>query len=74
LLHDPCTIAWLLWPALFTTRACSARVDLAPGMGRGRTVIDRWGRTGDPENAVVMETLDADRFFTLLGDRLARLR
>jgi inosine-uridine nucleoside N-ribohydrolase len=72
-LHDPCAIAWLLRPSLFTTRACSARVDLGPGIGRGRTVIDRWNRTGDPHNAVVMETLDADGFFALLGERLARL-
>jgi inosine-uridine nucleoside N-ribohydrolase len=45
-LHDPCAVAWLLRPELFTTRDCSVRVDLGPGIGRGRTVIDRWGRTG----------------------------
>jgi inosine-uridine nucleoside N-ribohydrolase len=72
-LHDPCAIAWLVRPELFTTRACSARIDLGPGIGRGRTVIDRWGRTGDAHNAIVMETLDADGFFNLLGERLARL-
>lgn len=72
-LHDPCAIAWLLQPGLFTSRACSARVDLGPGIGRGRTVIDRWDRTGDVHNAVVLETLDADGFFTLLGERVASL-
>jgi purine nucleosidase len=72
-LHDPCAIAWLLRPSLFTTRDCSVRIDPGPGIGRGRTVIDRWGRTGDPNNAIVMETLDADGFFDLLGERLARL-
>jgi inosine-uridine nucleoside N-ribohydrolase len=72
-LHDPCAIAWLLRPELFTARACSARVDLGPGIGRGRTVIDRWGRTGDAHNAVVLETVDVDGFFALLGERLARL-
>jgi inosine-uridine nucleoside N-ribohydrolase len=72
-LHDPCAIAWLLRPSLFTTRDCSVRIDLGPGIGRGRTVIDRWGRTGDPINAMVMETLDADGFFELLGERLGRL-
>ena len=48
-------------------------VDLGPGPSRGRTVIDRWGRTGAPHNAVLLETLDADGFFALLGERLARL-
>lgn len=72
-LHDPCAIAWLLRPDLFTTRACSVRMDLGPGPSRGRTVIDRWNRTGAPHNATVLETLDADGFFALLGERLARL-
>jgi len=72
-LHDPCAIAWLLRPELFTTRACSVRMDLGPGPSRGRTVIDRWNRTGAPRNATVLETLDSDGFFALLGERLARL-
>ncbi len=71
-LHDPCAIAWLLRPDLFTTRDCSVVVDLGPGPSRGRTVIDRWGRTDAPHHAAVMETLDADGFFSLLGERLAR--
>ncbi len=73
-LHDPCAIAWLVRPELFTARPCSVRMDLGPGPSRGRTVIDRWNRTGAPPNATVLETLDADGFFALLGERLARLR
>jgi purine nucleosidase len=72
-LHDPCAVAWLIHPDLFTARPCSVRVDLGPGPGRGRTLIDRWGRTGDPLNATVLETLDADRFFAFLGQRMALL-
>jgi purine nucleosidase len=72
-LHDPCAVAWLVQPALFTSRPCSVRVDTGPGPGRGRTLIDRWDRTGDPLNAIVLEMLDADGFFTLLGERFARL-
>lgn len=72
-LHDPCAVAWLIRPDLFTARACSVRVDLGPGPCRGRTVIDRWGRTRDPINATVLETVDADGLFGLLGERLALL-
>jgi inosine-uridine nucleoside N-ribohydrolase len=35
-LHDPCAIAWLLAPDLFTWRDCPMEVDLGPGPGRGR--------------------------------------
>jgi len=72
-LHDPCAIAWLLAPHLFTARACAVEVDLGPGPSRGRTLVDRWGRTGAPANATVLETLDADGFFALLAAHLARL-
>jgi purine nucleosidase len=70
-LHDPCAIAWLLRPDLFTLKPCAARVVLAPGEARGRTLIDR--RT-DAQGAVrALERLDADGFFALLGERLAAL-
>jgi purine nucleosidase len=72
-LHDPCAIAWLLRPDLFTARDCAVEVDLGPGPGRGRTLIDRWGRTGRPANVTLAETLDADGFFNLLGEALVRL-
>ncbi len=72
-LHDPCAIAWLIRPDLFTARDCAVSVDLGPGPCRGRTVIDRWNRSGRPHNATVLQTLQADDFFVFLGERLTRL-
>jgi inosine-uridine nucleoside N-ribohydrolase len=69
-LHDPCAIAWLTHPDLFAARRAAIQIDLGPGPSRGRTVIDRWS---DTPNATVLETVDADRFFTILGERLATL-
>ncbi|MDE2007648.1 MAG: nucleoside hydrolase, partial [Rhodospirillales bacterium] len=71
-LHDPCAVAWLLRPDLFAARDCAVSVTLA-GPARGRTEIDRWGRGGAAPNARVLETLNPDGFFALLGARLARL-
>lgn len=39
----------------------------------GMTVVDWWGVTGRAKNCTVMNRIDADRFFALLADRLARL-
>ena len=72
-LHDPCAVAWLIRADLFTTRDCAATVDLGPGPSRGRTNIDRWRRSGAPANVTLLETLDADGFFTLLSERFTRL-
>ena len=72
-LHDPCAVAYAIRPDLFGVRPAYVAIDLGPGPSRGRTVIDRWGRTGRPPNATIAETLDADGFFALLTARLAGL-
>ncbi|MBP0494776.1 nucleoside hydrolase [Pararoseomonas indoligenes] len=72
-LHDPCAVAWLLAPELFRAVPAAVSVDLGPGPARGRTHIDRWGRSTAAPNATLAEALNADGFFALLGERLARL-
>jgi purine nucleosidase len=39
----------------------------------GMTVIDWWGVTDRPKNAMVMRDIDSDGFFDLLTERLGRL-
>ncbi|WP_426024300.1 nucleoside hydrolase [Brevundimonas sp. PWP3-1b1] len=39
-LHDPCTIAWLLRPDLFETRACRIEVETASELTRGHTAVE----------------------------------
>ncbi len=72
-LHDPCVIAWLLQPALFSSRECNVRIETRSELTRGMSVIDWWGVTGLPANAQVLRHVDADGFFALLTDRLSRL-
>ncbi|MBO1074480.1 nucleoside hydrolase [Roseomonas marmotae] len=72
-LHDPCAVAWIIAPRLFTARDVAVQVECGTGPGRGRTHIDRWGRSGVPPHARLLETIDPDGFFALLGERLTRL-
>ncbi|MCO4206711.1 pyrimidine-specific ribonucleoside hydrolase RihA [Aeromonas hydrophila] len=69
-LHDPCTIAWLLAPALF--RGVECRVDIETGGTHtsGMTVVDRYGLTGKAANALVLLGLDRAGFIDLLVTRL----
>ncbi|MCB1339557.1 MAG: nucleoside hydrolase [Pseudooceanicola sp.] len=62
-MHDPCTVAWLLWPELFEGRDCRVDIETAEGPTVGRSTIDWWGRGGQPPNAHVIGTLDADAMF-----------
>lgn len=70
-LHDPCAVAWLLRSDLFIARPARVEVDCG-GASRGRTNIER-GCAPERANATLLETLDAEGFFGLLAERLARL-
>ncbi|MFN3546743.1 MAG: nucleoside hydrolase [Mesorhizobium sp.] len=72
-LHDPCVIAYLLRPDLFGGRRCNVAVETASEITLGMTVIDWWGVTDRPKNAMVMHDIDSDGFFDLLTERLGRL-
>jgi len=72
-LHDPCTIAFLLRPELFTGKQVYVAVETGSELTMGATVVDYWGVTGRPANANWIHSIDADGFFQLLTERLARL-
>ncbi|CAG1011544.1 MAG: nucleoside hydrolase [Rhizobiaceae bacterium] len=72
-LHDPCVIAYLLQPDLFRGRDCNVSVEIASELTMGMTVIDWWGVTKRPKNAMVMRDIDADGFFALLVERIGNL-
>jgi len=72
-LHDPCVIAYLLDPGLFGGKNVSVRIETSSEMTMGMTVIDWWGVTTETPNAMVMSQIDADGFYGLLADRIARL-
>jgi len=72
-LHDPCVIAFMLQPDLFAGRRARVRIETASELTMGRTVVDWWGIEGDDPNALVVNEIDADGFYALLTERLARL-
>jgi len=72
-LHDPCVIAYLLEPDIFTGRRCNVEIETESKLTRGATVVDWWEATKRPKNAWVANDLDADRFFALLAERIGRL-
>lgn len=71
-LHDPCTIAWLLAPELFTGRHCNISVETQSELTMGHTAVDFWHVTDHPKNVHWMYAVDSDAFFELLTERLAR--
>jgi len=72
-MHDPCVIAFLLWPDLFAGRDCHVAVETNDGPLRGRTTIDWNGRLKRPANAHVLAELRAQALFERMTALLARL-
>ncbi|WP_372425997.1 nucleoside hydrolase [Salinarimonas chemoclinalis] len=72
-LHDPCVIAWLLRPDLFRGKRVHVAVETGSELTRGMTVVDWWGVVDAAPNATMLREIDADGFFALLTERLARL-
>lgn len=71
-LHDPCTIAWLIRPDLFSGRRVNVEIETEGRLTTGMTVADWWRVTDRAANATFMGDIDAEGFFALLTERLAR--
>lgn len=71
-LHDPNVIAYLLKPELYSGRHINVEIETESALTVGMTVADYWHVTDKPRNAVWMTNVDADGFFNLILDRLAR--
>jgi len=65
-LHDPCVIAYLIDPDLFTGKACRVDVETESELTVGQTIVDWWGVTGAEPNTMV-------GFIDLVVERIAEL-
>ncbi|HDZ2243947.1 TPA: pyrimidine-specific ribonucleoside hydrolase RihA [Klebsiella pneumoniae] len=70
-LHDPCTIAWLLKPEIFTTIERWVGVETEGKYTQGMTVVDYYHLTGNRPNTTLMLDVDREAFVDLLAQRLA---
>jgi purine nucleosidase len=71
-LHDPCTIAYLLQPGIFTGKSCNVAVEIHSELTVGHTAVDFWDVGGRPKNALWVHGVDADAFYELLTTRFGR--
>jgi purine nucleosidase/pyrimidine-specific ribonucleoside hydrolase len=71
--HDPCTVALLIDPAVMRCAETFVAVETEGRWTRGATVVDLHDRLGQPPNARVAMELDAPRFWELVLGALERL-
>ncbi len=71
-LHDPTTVAWLLKPEIFSGKLVNVTISKKDELTRGMTVVDWWGRMGLKKNVFYINDLDAQAYYDLLIERMAR--
>lgn len=71
-LHDPCTVAWLIRPELFTGKDCNVSIETRSELTLGHTAVDFWHVTDLPKNVHWIHDVDSHGFYELLTERLAR--
>ena len=72
-LHDPCVIAYLLRPEVFSGRFINVEIETKGEFTLGMTVADWWGVSNRPPNALFIGHVNEVGFFDLLTDRISRL-
>jgi purine nucleosidase len=72
-LHDPTVTAYLLAPELFSGRKVRVDIECVSPLTLGTSVVDWWSVSGNPANALVLRSIDADAYFRLIFERLLRL-
>ena len=72
-IHDAVAVAHVVRPGILATHHCNVEIEVESELCRGRTVVDRWGRTDRAANAHVGIDLDTERFFDLLVERISLL-
>jgi len=58
---------------IFSGRRVNVTVECASSLTSGMTVVDWWGVTGKQPNVLFLRAINADRYFDLVIERLARL-
>lgn len=71
-LHDPVTIASIIDPELVTTKPMNAEVEIRSTSSYGRTNCDYFDYLGRPATADVGIDIDAERFWDIIEEELAR--
>lgn len=72
-LHGPCVPAFMIRPELFHGRRINVTVETGSALTLGMTVADWWRITDRPRNVFYVRDGDADGYYELLTERLARL-
>ncbi|MEH7134162.1 nucleoside hydrolase, partial [Priestia megaterium] len=65
-MHDPCPVAYLIDPSLFTIIPCNVEIETKGEFTRGQTVVDKLNQTGKPQNVKVALEVEREKILDML--------
>lgn len=72
-LHDPCALAYVTHPELFRGEEAYVAVETKGEYTLGETVVDRTGKLGHKNNALVLNWVDREKFMELIIKNISKL-
>ena len=73
-LHDPCAVAYLLKPDLFTSKMCHVDIETRGKLTTGATVVDFFDVLKEKKNVRLLYDIDRAGFVDLLAEHLENLK
>ncbi len=67
-LHDPCSIAWLIDPSMFTSKPCFVDVEVNGTLTAGTTVVDFFDVLRKAPNVDFVYDIDREKYIQLIYD------
>ncbi|MVM33133.1 pyrimidine-specific ribonucleoside hydrolase RihA [Spirosoma sp. HMF4905] len=72
-LHDPCAIAWLIDPTMFTSKSCYVDVELTGKLTLGTTVVDFFDVLKKAPNTEFVYNIDREKYINLIYEAIQKL-
>ncbi len=73
-LHDPCAVAFLIAPELFTTKKCHVDIETKGKLTTGATVVDYYDVLKKNKNVEVVFEINREGFVDLIAELLEKLK
>ncbi|MEH7398803.1 nucleoside hydrolase [Priestia megaterium] len=73
-MHDPCPVAYLIDPSLFTIIPCNVEIETKGEFTRGQTVVDKLNQTGKPQNVKVALEVEREKILDMLYNAIKKLK
>ena len=71
-LHDPCAVAYVIAPELFSVEHHYVCVEMNNPVSYGQTIVDVWKQSSEKDNVEICVSMDTEKFWDLMIDAIRK--